>query len=400
MSGTQSGQRVLRLFVPDWSELDTLRKSPLPFGLWPVGPQPLLHHWMDWAVRSQFTHVEIRTADRPAEIRENLDGGHYWSRPVTVLSAQSDASPLERETVVTGLPGMKGAVPESPHDLIHHWWKLNQSWLQAFPPDGPRLEAEVAERCWAGPRSRIHPSAELRGPVWLGAGVEIGPRCRIGPGVLIGRRSVIDADVEMSESLLLADGYAGSHIGLERKIADGGILLDVERGVRVDIAENFILSRPSGSEPPPGAFSRGLAALGLVLLALPALVRRGIGQRREGILLPSGDQVELVTGTQGPLIFRRWSWLWQVVTGRMHWFGTLPRTASDLEHVPEETAERIRASRVGVFSLADAHGVHDPQDENEWVHAAYQALGDPREVRRLLMKKGFQLWFQTPKNNP
>lgn len=396
MSGADDKSTTLHLFLPDFSALDLLWKSDLPFALWPVGGQPLIHHWMDYAVRQNYARVEIRTADRPAEIRARLEGGAYWSRPVTVIPVREGGTADAGERLAAGLPDQPVALPASPADLLRLWWQLNLDWLRRFEARAPRLEVEPMAGCYIGPRCRIHPSAVLRGPLWLGSQVEIGPRCQIGPLAVIGSRSIIDADAEISEAVVLKGSYAGAFIGLKRKIADGGILLDVDRGVRVDIAESFILSRPQDADPPPGVFSRALALVCWLALALPALLLGGPRIRREGILLASGETLALSSSSRGPLLIRRWDWLGQIVRGRLHWVGVLPRTSADLQSVPVETAQRIRSARVGVFSLADLHGVHDPQSEEEWIHAAYQALGHPREIRRLLLKNMLQLWTTLP----
>src|SRR5438094_7559629 len=81
----ETSEKIWKLVAPDYGALDTVWKNPKPFVLWPVGPQPLLAHWMDEAVRLGVERVEIYVADRPAEVRGWLEGGAYWSRVATVM---------------------------------------------------------------------------------------------------------------------------------------------------------------------------------------------------------------------------------------------------------------------------------------------------------------------------
>jgi len=65
--------------------------------------------------------------------------------------------------------------------------------------------------------------------------------------------------------------------------------------------------------------------------------------------------------------------------------------------IAKETAERIRSAPLGVFSLADIYGVHSSSDEEEWVHAAYQALTDTVELKKLFFKNVWRLWCTVPR---
>ena len=62
----------LDLVLPDWCGLDTVRRSPLPFALWTIGDQCLLHHWLDHAVNQGVSTVHVFAADRPAAVRQML----------------------------------------------------------------------------------------------------------------------------------------------------------------------------------------------------------------------------------------------------------------------------------------------------------------------------------------
>lgn len=395
MNAATNANRELRLLLPDYSALDVLYRSAQPFALWPVGNRLLLEHWMDWAVRENFGKVSIWTVDRPNEIRDALADGHYWSKEVNVTALRSPDDAPAGARLVTSLPGDQLPEPATAEELVTHWLKLNLDWVGQFPQaEGPVTERKHSSGAWIGPGVRIAPSARLTPPVWIGAASEVGPGSRIGPGVIIGEHCILDEDVEAQNSLILPHSYAGAHIGLKDLIIDGGVLINTAHGVRVDIAESFILGRPVEDDPPPSLLSRLVAATAWLGLALPALLLSSPQAVRPYVY--QQESLELSEGSRGRLILRRWSWLMQVVLGRFHWFGILPRSIESLDALPGETAERIRNARLGVFSLADAHGVHSAEDEDEWVHAAYQTLANPNEIRQLLRKSWWSLAWTNP----
>ncbi len=98
---------MLSLLAPNFAEIDTLWRNPLPFALWPVGPQSLLAHWMDEAVRLGMDEVKIYASDRPAEIRRHLEGGAYWSCKVEVIPLMEDAAAPAEAVRVDHLPGRR-----------------------------------------------------------------------------------------------------------------------------------------------------------------------------------------------------------------------------------------------------------------------------------------------------
>lgn len=245
---------------------------------------------------------------------------------------------------------------------------------------------------WVGPGAAIHESVMISPPVWIGARCEVGKGCRLGPGAIVRNHSILDEDVEVENAVILPNSYVGAHVGVKEMVVEGGKLMDVNKGVRVDIAESFILAPVERRHEAPSWMGRVLAMLALVILAIPAFLRKRSRICYENILLNNGQTIDLSEGSSGPLALRRWSWLFQIVLGRFHWFGILPRNARSLEKVPKEAADQLRSAPIGFFSLADAHGVHSVDEEDEWLHAAYQSLADRREVRQLLLKNLKRLW--------
>lgn len=109
----------------------------------------------------------------------------------------------------------------------------------------------------------------------------------------------------------------------------------------------------------------------------------------------------LLTGRVGPLWLRRVPWLRHVAAGRLRWIGILPRGLNDLTQVPEEVAGGLRKAPPGVFSLADLHGCHEPDDPEEWIHAAFQASDAGKNVRSIILRHLWKIvWSQRNRSSP
>ncbi len=387
--------KKLSLLAPDFAALDSIWRNALPFALWPVGSQTLLGHWMDESVRLGAESVVVYAADRPGEIRHFLEGGNYWSKQVEIIPLKNDEAAPEGVIRMDRLPGQPAGefLPESPVALLSNWLGLQNAWLArrgesaSHAANAVSVDVEQVPSGWVGPLARIHPGAKLVPPFWIGARAEIGAECEIGPNALIGAGSVIDRHVAVQNAVVLPDTYLGQNTSLRGAIAQGGVFVDVRHACRIDIRESFIMA-PVSTHRQSSSFTERAGALAAWLVLAP-LARLWPGQTWEQheIVNHKGDIVCLKTGGAGPLLLRRWPWLKEVVAGNLRWFGILPRNSCDWDHLPPETAERLKSSPPGLFSWADLQGCHDPSSPDEWVHAAYQVLQKDDTVTRILRGK-------------
>lgn len=234
----------LWLVAPDWRALDTIAQREDPWVLWRIGSQSLLAHWMDEAVRRNVARVHIVCADRMAEIEASLNGGLYWSRELEFHAALPvGVSDDDHVETLVGLPGLP--VPQAPTDgpsLLRHWLDLQLAWLNTRSAT-VSVDRQLHPLVWVGPGVRIHPSARLSGPCWIGARTEIGADAEIGPHAIVGHQSVIDQNASVAHSVVLPETFVGSRLHLQRMMADGATLLDANRGTRVDISDSFMLAR-------------------------------------------------------------------------------------------------------------------------------------------------------------
>ncbi len=381
--------KTFLLLSPDYSALDSIWRNALPFSLWPVGPQPLLAHWMDESVRTGAASVTIYASDRPSEIRHFLEGGNYWSKKVEVIALKNDGMAPEGCVRMDHLPFQASIESpfSSPQALLDHWLALQHAWLANRGAEGVSIDIEKVPGGWVGPLARIHPSAKLIPPFWIGARAEIGAECEIGPNALVGSGSVLDRHVMVRDAIVMPDTYLGQNTGVEAAIAQGGILVDAKHACRVDIRESFIMASVSTHRQSTSITEKAGALTALVFLAPIAALWPGQSWDEREVINHKGDILLLSTGRKGPLVIRRWPWLKEVVSGNLRWFGILPRLEADWAHLPLETAERLRSSPPGLFSWADLQGCHDPSCPDEWIHAAYQVLQKDDTIMRLLRSR-------------
>jgi mannose-1-phosphate guanylyltransferase len=114
---------------------------------------------------------------------------------------------------------------------------------------------QIADRIWQEDGADIHPSAQIVGPVVLGAGVQIAAGVRIIGPTVIGARCVIGTNVTIEGAVLWEDNVVeegallrscvigqGNQIGANTHIVDGTIVSDacvvgpenrLERGIRL-----------------------------------------------------------------------------------------------------------------------------------------------------------------------
>ena len=207
---------------------------------------------------------------------------------------------------------------------------------------------------------------------------------------------MLDGNAQVEEAFVLPGTYLGRNTRLHRALAQGGILVDLHRGCRVDIRENFILGSVAHHRASTTPLEKA-TALALWIFLAP-LAKFWPGQKWESreVTGSSGLPVRLTTGSRGPLIVRRWPWLQGIISGEIRWFGILPRGESDWRHLPPETAERLKSSPPGLFSWADLQDCHETSAPDEWIHAAYQVLQQDDTIRRLLRRKVVRLALTRP----
>ncbi|MEL6183630.1 MAG: hypothetical protein AAFU79_03330 [Myxococcota bacterium] len=373
-------EKVLTLVLPDWQRLDTVLGSDLPFPLWSVGAQPLLHHWLDHAVDAGYGSVRLRVSDRPAEVRRAMEDAKLWPIQWQVVPEPATVPPGPDDADVEYLDHLPGQAPlESPPDdgwaLLRHWYALRKTWFDSVDND----KMEAFRTLAIGRFCSIHPTAELRMPVWIGDYAQIGPGCVVGPAVSVGRGAVLEGPSHLENSVITDHTYLAGHTELVDAYLDGGRLLNIRLSAEVkgldaivaDRLRNHDDTRPTVAERAvAAALYVGFTAADRVLPGRPATSETW--ETFGGLPMSEG---------RGPLWRRRRTWLRHVVAGQMRMVGVLPRTREQLERLSPDWQEILRAAPQGVLSYSDLHGSHTAEDELEAIHAVYQASTPDGQLR-------------------
>ena len=71
---------------------------------------------------------------------------------------------------------------------------------------------QMGEGIWVGEDTRVHPSAELQGPVLIGHGCSIGAGARVGPLSVVGDNCVVEAGGQVEHSVIWSGTYLGNGV--------------------------------------------------------------------------------------------------------------------------------------------------------------------------------------------
>ena len=350
---------------------------------------------MDYAVSSGVEQVEFLVSDRPTEVRDFLKDGSYWSRSISVVSISSDEAAPEDAIPLLGLPNdnkIQGTL-DSPADLQRHWLLLNLTWLGRIDEHEFHIEKKQCHQGWVGPQSRISPTAKLVPPYWVQGKCDIADGAQIGPNACIRENTIIDSNAIVKNSVVLPGTLVGRNTSLDQVAVDGGLLMDIERGCRVNISDSFILSDLAGRAKKAPIGER-IAAILLFVFISPLVALSRIDWTTVEAHDGRGGQLRLKTGNNGRLLCRRWHWLKEVFKGRMRLIGILPRPLEWEIENDRELGQRLKEYSPGLLSLADLHGCHEASDTNEWIHASYQALEAEKNISRMIRSSFWKLAFK------
>ncbi|NJK88295.1 MAG: hypothetical protein HC923_02150 [Myxococcales bacterium] len=145
--------------------------------MWPIGEQPLLYHWLDYAVDRGYSRVLLICSDRPAEVRSVMEEAHLWPIEWELYPVRSVRDREDYE-IVDHLPGLPRPMGEITNgwELLDRWFLLRRAWFDLTMPND-----EARRPLALGRFAQIHPTAEIVMPVWFEDHVQIGPGCRVGP---------------------------------------------------------------------------------------------------------------------------------------------------------------------------------------------------------------------------
>ena len=257
-----------------------------PFGLLPLGSEPVLHHTLQLLAGAGIRNVHLFLCHLPARTRAYVGDGARWGLNLRAHSVVDPAGLLDHPQRLArylggagivlgldlilsgaeltalvaasaygtarlvdqsgrGLPGYVigregGSKPPGKWlnvripsarliDSPHSFWRANREQFLRTE-DLPHIERQIATGLFLGNGSRVHETAELREPCIVGPNSMLGRGAVAGPGALIGRGVIVDEHAEVTESIVLPGSYVGAHSLIRGKIVDGGTVIDIETG--------------------------------------------------------------------------------------------------------------------------------------------------------------------------
>ncbi len=389
-----------------------------------LGPSVLSQTLTDLARRGA-REIVVLASDRPDEIRGAVGGGERWGLRIEVRAEASEISVEEArrrhrpESDPGWLPEGRDVVradrlPDEPdHPLFESYegfWAAARRRLLC--DHAGRVGAkEIQPGIWMGLRSRVHPTARLLAPCWIGEGAWVRARATVGPHAVVEDGAVVDEDAEVAESWIGPRTYVGAMTEVRTSLACGNSLANWRTGSVAEIVDAFLLgdlaSRRMGAGGSPW-YARGLAMLAAAVTS-PVVLGAWLGRGRSGqplflrqaAMVPAGPGLgppwrELayaeLNGVRGWA--RRWPQLWSIVRGDFTWVGNRPLHREQAEQLQAEFEQLWLSAPIGLLSLADAHGCGDVFDDETRAHASFYAARASRrldlEVLRRVVFRAFQ----------
>jgi hypothetical protein len=108
-----------------------------------------------------------------------------------------------------------------------------------FKPDG----VEVKPGIWMGQGSQVERTARLVAPVFIGRAAKVEGQCLVTRASNIESSSQVDYGTVVEDSSVLSNTYVGIGLDLSHSIADGNQLLNLERGIALEISDPVVLRR-------------------------------------------------------------------------------------------------------------------------------------------------------------
>jgi hypothetical protein len=377
-----------------------------PLAGMPLLGKELIAWWLEHLVTLGAKQVLILAADRPEQVRAIVGDGARWGLKIEVQPERSELTvaearekyrhvcatdwlPMPNDVLLMDcLPG--GEQPSLFRDYAGWFGALREWWPIATKAQRAGMR-EIQPGVWAGRRTRVAASAQLRAPCWLGDNVWIGPRSVIGPMAVLEDRVVVEDAASVSNSFVGAETYLGELTELKDSLAWSHTLINWRTGSRVRVPDAFLMCSLSERKrrPHTGSVLGRLVAALVLLLTLPlgALLMLWAKLCRQPSLKscvavrpqasPNPSLVETfayyeLANARGWLA--KWPQLWNIVRGDFAWVGNRPLSPSDVTQLTNDFERLWLAAPIGLVTLAHAEGTATAFGDEERACASFYAV--------------------------
>lgn len=187
--------------------------------------------------------------DGALEVYLTTDGAPEWTGWCRCAGALLAATPSEpgRRELLAALASRASARSDLPCDALSvgDESRLLEANARALAGGAPFVSIHAqrgADGVWTQNGVRVHPTAALAPPLFLGACVEVGPRARLGPGAVIGAESIVDREATVRDSLIAQHTYVGPGARCEQVVGlNGGVHVDPDgRALPAELAAALV----------------------------------------------------------------------------------------------------------------------------------------------------------------
>ena len=235
---------------------------------------------------------------------------------------------------------------------------------------------EIEPHLWLGRNARVHSTARLISPVFIGEDCSVAAGAVIGPNAVISNASLIEESCLATNALVMPRTYVGAGLELDRAVVSGNRLVNLRLGTTLTVTDDFVLSRLSGHElfrKLSRPVSRLLALL-LLLACGPLLMlvaawlivarRSALVHRKQVLRLPAiepdkqGETIDLFSfapdaglkqGRLRYLLLNFLPGLINIAKGEIQFYGARPRSAAEANRLSGEWRALYLSGVAGLF---------------------------------------------------
>jgi len=352
--------------------------------------------------------------DRPVvwmDGESHTDDGGFWTGwaaclPDLLTNLSDSATRLEafehfKAAGATGVGSGNVLSVTSFERLISAQVSVLVGWQDSLVVTGSRKTEGVV----IGRGARIHPSAVISGPAYIGEFSEISKGVELARGSIVCRDCVVDSGCTVRESIIMPGTYVGKDLDVVGCLADHGVLYNARLGTEIKIADDFLIGRITPGDSPHGVNTIGsqLSAAVLLLFLWPLLViaivfRATAGEgdalfRQTVVRLPAGGDSQTwtffdrlyiggpafpVRGKLAQFLREDLPGLINVLRGDMHLVGSPARSREEVEELEPGWRELYLTSKVGLVTEVRVRCGADPEKDEQHASDTFYAVNASR----------------------
>jgi hypothetical protein len=236
---------------------------------------------------------------------------------------------------------------------------------------------EVEPGVWMARNARVHRTAKVVSPAFLGENCRIGAMAQVGPGASIGRDCIIERETQVADSVVCSGSYVGRQLALRGVVVDQSRFFSTFCDVEIDGVDELLLGCIFGKSF-RGRVRRACSRIGATAAFLvfgPFFVGMLLGARM-GLVPPARKRLIVLTPTVAESYrwktFELWSFgqqdapvdsqdwlrhflfiflpaLLAIADGYMSFGGPRARTEEEVEHLPASRRSAYLRMRCGIL---------------------------------------------------